>query len=126
MALFSMNVEDMPEFRNPDPGEYDAVITKVEETTSKKGDPMLVFYLSINSEDPDVNGSKVCYYHMVPDSSSEHYNLQLKSTRSFCEALGVNGNPEADDFINLECRILLENRESDDGSVFSSVKRFLK
>jgi len=126
MPLFSMNVEDMPEFKNPDPGEYEAVITKVEETQSRKGDPMLVFHMRIQDDDPDINGSTLRYYHMVPNPNSDYYDNQLKSTRALCEALSVGGQPEIDDFVNLDCRIVVENRETDDGSVFPSVKRFVK
>jgi len=125
MALFDMDVGDMPEFKNPDPGEYDAIITKAELTETKKNkDPMIVLTARINSDDPDVNGTSYKYYHVLPVKKSDFYQMQLKSTRALCENLGIDGNPEVDDFENVECRILLEITSNDNGE-FANIKRIL-
>lgn len=124
MALFDMDVEDMPEFKQLESGEYEAIISKAESGASKAGNPMLTLGLTIQSEDPDINNSKVTYYHMIPQKQNEYYDIQLKSTKAMCEALGLDGNPELDDFNGLECRILVEGPAEEGG--FPSVKRFLK
>ena len=126
MALFGMAVEDMPEFKNPDPGDYEGAIVKAEEAESRAGKPMLVLTVRLICDDPDINNSQLKYYHSIPQKGSEYYDLQNKSTRALCEALALEGELEADDFLNLDCRVAVELRQMADGSEFPGIKRFLK
>jgi len=124
MSIFGMNVEDMPEFVGLASGEYEITVEKAEATTSKNNDPMLVLFLSVISEDPDFNNQKLRHYNMLPDKNSEHYDLQLKSTRAMCETLGITGDPEIEDFAGLTGRILVQAAAEEGG--FPQIKRFLK
>jgi len=127
LALFDMNVEEMPEFKAPDAGEYDATVKSVELSETKKNkDPMLVFTFSLASADPDVNGTTMKYWHVLPIKGSEYGALQYKSTRALCENLGVDGNPEVEDFVGAECRLLLEDGEMPDGTATTNIKKVMK
>ena len=119
-----MDVGDMPEFKNPEAGEYEANIVKADLTNTKKGDPMLVLQVKLVSEDPDINGSKYKYYHVLPNKKNEYYDMQLKSSRALCENLGIEGDPDPEDFENLDCRVLLQIDNLDNGE-FPSIKRIL-
>ena len=125
MALFGMAVEDMPEFKNPDAGEYDATIVKSELTESRKKDPMIVLTVALDSEDPDINGSKLKYYHMVPDKKNEYYDMQIKSTQRLCVNLGLDGDPEIEDFEGIQCRVMVTISENDSGDEFANIKSIL-
>ena len=125
MPLFDMAVEDMPEFKNPEAGEYDATVTQAELTKSKAGAPMIVLTCALDSEDPDVNGSKYKYYHMVPDKKNEYYSMQMKSTQRLCANLGLEGNPDIEDFEGIQCRVLIAITEGDDGTEFCNIKLIL-
>lgn len=112
MPLFDMNVEDMPTFEPVPEGDYDAVVSAAELAESKNGEPMIVFTFQLQDSDPDVNGRKLKYWHMLPgDPKGEYYRLRLQTTRALCEALGIEGNPEVEDFVGASAKVRIEHEE---------------
>lgn len=122
MSFINLNLKGVKEPEAVPEGLYDLRIVKVEDTESKKGNPMTV--VTIKVEDADGKNPAPVYHYItyptkdLPDSQKQMRLLDIKRFLTLFEVAYEEGEGfDTDDLQGQTARGLLTQEEGDDGVI---------
>lgn len=125
MSLLNYNMDDIPDQHTMPPGEHQLELKKVEQKTSKKGDPMLESLFTVVG---DADAKPIFHYTMLPAESDDdnQTNNKLRRLKEFLQALGadISGDVETETLVGSTCFAILKEEDDAEYGKRNSISRF--
>lgn len=129
MPIITPDTTEQLDFSPLEPGTYPATVTKVEADTSKKGNPMLVVYFSVEKA-PGVTVQRKSWL-VTSGEGTSGFDQLLRAT-GFADLADVYKDKSAskpafdtDDLINQQVLVIVEQSEYN-GQLRDQIKTYLK
>lgn len=126
MGFVSVDLEGVKEPEVVPDGKYKLRIVKVEDTTSKKGNEMTVFYIRI--EDDQYPEAQIIRHWMIypnEDMEKDQRTMRLRDIKRFLKCFGVEGDKgfDTEDLMGQEgeCYVYQEEGEND-GNIYNRLQ----
>lgn len=126
MAFIKADLKDVKEAEAVPEGEYSLRITKVEETESKKGNPMLALTMKI--EDAAIkNPAPLRHWIVLPDRDTPEDQVQMRylELKRLLATFGIRYDGEGfdtEDLVGATGKAFLTQEEGDDGGVYNRLR----
>lgn len=125
MSLLNLNLNDVPDEKVVEPGEYQLVVTKAEvKTSTNSGNEMIAVFFNIVGE---TDAKMVADYLVLPTKGSDQNNKRLRDIKSFCLACGVDisGGINVEEFKGKQPWANLKIDNSDEYGASNKVGRYV-
>lgn len=126
MAFIRADLKDVKEAEAVPEGEYALRILKVDETESKKGNPMLALMIKIEDA-PIKNPAPLRHWIILPDANTPDDQVQMRSLelKRLLAAFGIRYDGEGfdtEDLVGATGKAFLTQEQGDDGGVYNRLR----